>query len=343
VTADAGATPDAAVDAAPAPVKQACAMHIHRTNDHEGGGCGPGKSEQFHVFIAPTAPALKNGANASDPVLHNPAQYPFVMSGAYGDKLTGCQGGRSEVNQSAWVTPDWVHPVSPAPTYTQVPGLSVAERMPHTYDFQGYTYHLMTQGSSGAWDFGGPGSDCEVYSETFSPLMIDLGGNGITLSAPSDGPIFDLSADGVVQHYSWPVWGKATGGVVFLAFDRNGNGAIDDIEELFGNNTTGPDGKKSANGFDALAKYDANLDGQIDAKDVIYTQLVVWADRNSNGKTDAQELQSLGAAGIARIDLHYQGVTQRLDSYGNESQQRSQVTRAGGGTASIFDVWLTPY
>jgi hypothetical protein len=320
-------------------------MHIHRTNSHDGGGCGPGKAEIFHVWIGPTVPPLKNGANNSDPILQNPAVYPTVLYGAYGDLNTGCQGDLAEANQRTWVTPDWVTPVSPAPTYTTVSPLAVADRLPYTYEFQGAIYQLMTQSSTGAWDFGGPDSNCAVYTETFSPLVIDLAGKGITLTAPSAGPLFDLSGDGVVQHYSWPVWGTGSGttGVVFLAYDRNGNGVIDNIEELFGNNTTGPDGKTAANGFEALKKYDSNQDGVIDEKDSIYAQLFAWADRNSNGKTDAHELAGLPAAGVTQIDLGYQDVVQRLDSYGNESQERSKVTVNGNGSANIFDLWVTPY
>jgi len=56
-------------------------------------------------------------------------------------------------------------------------------------------------------------------------------------------------------------------GIRVLPIDLNGNGRIDSGAELFGNHTGG---KSFANGFDALAQYDDNRDGKIDAADAVF-------------------------------------------------------------------------
>ena len=68
-----------------------------------------------------------------------------------------------------------------------------------------------------------------------SPLILDFSGEGIYLSAPLEGVRFDIKGRGVKSQISWPL-GDNTG---FLVLDRNHNGRIDDVHELFGNNTMG--------------------------------------------------------------------------------------------------------
>ena len=97
-----------------------------------------------------------------------------------------------------------------------------------------------------------------------SPLALDLDGDGVELT-PLAGSItyFDLDLDGFAEKTGWVA---ADDGL--LAFDRDGNGRIDDISELFGNAST--------NGFSELAVLDSNSDGVIDASDQDFTRLLVW-------------------------------------------------------------------
>lgn len=179
--------------------------------------------------------------------------------------------------------------------------------------------------------------ECDVSN---SPLMVDLQGHDLEFSKITAGALFDVNADGKQDLISWPV--RAS--IAFLALDVSGNGKIDSGTELFGNHTVGPDGKKSANGFDALAKHDGNRDGKIDANDIIFWSLVFWSDTNRNGVTDAGELVGASKAGLksidlAYVDLHKAGKTE-LDQWKNQFRQRSTITMEGDKQLPITDVWF---
>ena len=54
-----------------------------------------------------------------------------------------------------------------------------------------------------------------------TPIVIDLGNNGINLGQAGVGVYFDVNADGVRDHVQWVRRGGDEG---FLALDRSGNG-----------------------------------------------------------------------------------------------------------------------
>lgn len=159
-----------------------------------------------------------------------------------------------------------------------------------------------------------------------SPLILDLDGDGVeTSSLTSNSTMFNLLGNGFKIKTAWV--GKDDG---LLAFDANGNGAIDNISELFGNKTT--------NGFAVLATHDSNGDGVINASDVDFSQIKIWKDANSDGVTQVGELHSLADAGISSISLNFQNVN--LLNNGNPVTHRSTFTWAAGGTGTVDDVWF---
>lgn len=195
------------------------------------------------------------------------------------------------------------------------------------------------------FDYYWNGFEC-VYTPG-SPILVDVGGRGYKLTSVEDGVPFDIDGDGQAEQMAWTA---ADAENAFLAFDRNGNGRIDNGTELFGPYTpTHPDGdlrRTAPNGFEALRflespSYGALTpsDGIIDARDPMFQRLLLWTDRNHNGISEPDELQSLADAGVVAIDTDYK-VIGRRDRFGNEFRQMGRLTWADGEAAHVYDVWF---
>lgn len=155
------------------------------------------------------------------------------------------------------------------------------------------------------------------YSEVFSketmqvmtdPLVINL--DTSTASVTDQKFLFDLDADGTLDSISFTDSGSG-----FLALDKNGDGKINDGNELFGT--------KSGNGFSDLASYDKDKNGWIDETDEVFSKLKVWTkDKDGNDK-----LLSLTEAGVGAIYLG--NVSTEFSLTDEDNNKNAQIRRTG--------------
>ena len=114
------------------------------------------------------------------------------------------------------------------------------------------------------------------------PLVINFSGNAAQLRDQRFD--FDLNADGELQ--SLPLLASGSG---YLAFDRNGDGRVNDGSELFG--------ALSGDGYADLQVLDNDGNGWIDSVDTANDQLYLWLP----GDGGDGKLRTLEEAGIAAI------------------------------------------
>ena len=138
---------------------------------------------------------------------------------------------------------------------------------------------------------------------------------------------FDLDNDGKEEEIS-----KLNSGSGFLAYDKNGDGKINDGSELFGT--------KSGDGFVDLAKYDKDGNGWIDENDDIFQKLRVWT-KDENG---ADKLLSLKDADVGAIYLGSANTQFHLNDTANTTNAVIQKTgvflKESGGVGTVQHVDL---
>jgi hypothetical protein len=175
-----------------------------------------------------------------------------------------------------------------------------------------------------------------------SPIIVDVIGNGFSLTDRAHGVFFDLNGDGQAGQLPWTSAGSDD---AWLALDRNANGTIDNGSELFGNFTAQPV-SPILNGFAALAVFDAeseggNGDGWIDARDSVFRRLRLWTDTNHDGISQPEELHTLPSLDVRRLSLNYH-MLNRSDAFGNWFRFVARVDGGHGrdGGPLAYDVFL---
>ncbi|MEH6344538.1 MAG: hypothetical protein V7785_05595 [Bermanella sp.] len=172
----------------------------------------------------------------------------------------------------------------------------------------------------------------ESQTETFSgsnlwvdPLVISLTGQ---VPQVADGSFeFDLNSDGQLDAQT-ETMGNLSSGMAYIAFDKNGDGEINDGSELFG--------ATSGQGFAELAQYDDDGNGWIDENDAIFSKLSVWQPN-----TEAP-LSSFSEAGVGAIYLQSEDTPFELTKISGDADARitqSSVALMESGVAtSVFQL-----
>jgi len=121
---------------------------------------------------------------------------------------------------------------------------------------------------------------------------------------------FDIDSDGKEEEIS--ELGKGSG---FLALDKNGDGKVNDGNELFGT--------KSGDGFKDLAEHDKDGNGWIDENDDVFSKLKVWIkDEDGNDVLLDLKEADIGAIYLGNANTEY--------SFKDESLNTNAVLRKTG-------------
>lgn len=192
--------------------------------------------------------------------------------------------------------------------------------------------------------------------EMGSPLMVHLGAGEknhepLKFTSRADGIRFNLLGDNakpVPNTKKQISWYRSRD--YYFIVKPNKSGYVLGINELFGDNTRGPDGKFAEDGYKALAKFDGTSsdgkvqlfepDNLITPEDPIYNELRLWHDFNFDGVAQRDELFSLRQKNIEVIDLNADPNFSEVDEHYNETTLKSVVKTFDGRYHLMFDIWF---
>nr|WP_246728920.1 S8 family serine peptidase [Methylosinus sp. RM1] len=176
-------------------------------------------------------------------------------------------------------------------------------------------------------------------SDKIDPLVLDLNGDGITLSDwVSQTVLFNVLGDGRLHQMGW-----AVGGDGILALDLNGNGVIDNITETISAQFDWVSFNDSLDALASLAQPGAAAFSRATSDinwrtgNSYFDDLRVWVDANEDGVTDPGELKTLDELGITSISLQGTG-NQGETIADNDIVNRTSFTRANGATGEVASV-----
>ncbi|HYG48209.1 MAG TPA: cadherin domain-containing protein [Allosphingosinicella sp.] len=186
------------------------------------------------------------------------------------------------------------------------------------YYFSGNGYEILNNDENAATYFG--------------PVVLDLAGAGLGEAFSAQTIDIDLHESGTRQPMRW-----LNSGFAFLALDRNGDGIVSQGSDIsFMGDIAG-----AMSDLEGLAAFDSDGDGQLDSGDSRYGDFTIWQDLNSDGTSQAGEIKSLAAAGIASISLARTPTGQQLGNVpGHVLLNTSTFTRSDGTTGAVGDVLL---
>lgn len=291
-------------------------------------------SEPSPAVLAESSTPLPDNGLEADPGAY--AQYTAIRVLILGEKVADLAREQSERPRAT------ARDAAPPPPVPTPPPAQPAPARPDieitiTVEHEETRLAVAAAGSSGEAGWSGTASVMhdEVRIEvrqrpvrTADPIVLDLDGDGVELTRLQDGARYDLTGDGTVEQAA-----TVAGGDGFLVLDRDGDGRIASGRELFG------DQNGAANGFEELAKLDANADRVVDARDEAFGRLRVWRDLDRDGRADAAELSSLGELGIETLSLDYVDSAEAVA--GQRLAQVAVYRTTGGAERRMADAELS--
>ena len=176
-----------------------------------------------------------------------------------------------------------------------------------TFEDDSIQFHFsVSSGSSFLLELG-RGEFAERISGRTDPLIINYGGGFNNLS--SEAYAFDLDGDGVEEAVSFTGTGSG-----FLAWDKNGDGVINDGSELFG--------ALSGDGFAELVALDEDGNGFIDSGDSIFSQLQIY----EKDKAGNDSLRNLADFNITAISVESAATPFRITDHLNQELGMARAT-----------------
>jgi hypothetical protein len=165
-----------------------------------------------------------------------------------------------------------------------------------------------------------------------STILVDLDGDGLEARhTKRTNASFDMDADGIADDTGW-----VSGGDGMLVIDRDEDGTITHASEL----SFLSEKEDATSAWDGLSVLDNTRDGKIDAKDARFGELKIWADRNGDGISQADELKSLTDMGITEIALRSTPTNESTRPGNNTPLSTATMKWANGVTATIGNVAL---
>ena len=157
------------------------------------------------------------------------------------------------------------------------------------------------------------------------PVALDLDGDGVEFIRK--GTHFDYDNNSFAELSS-----RLSADDGWLVRDVNGDGAINNGAELFGDATVLKDGSLSPDGFTALSEYDTNKDGIISASEAAAANIKVWRDINGDSVSDAGELFAFDQLGISQLNLKNTAASNAEQGVGGETLRQTGTYQKTDGS-----------
>ncbi|AGF76989.1 hypothetical protein UWK_00404 [Desulfocapsa sulfexigens DSM 10523] len=174
-----------------------------------------------------------------------------------------------------------------------------------------------------------PGYQNYTFRYLYSPVILDLDGDGVELLGIEEGVTFDWNRDTIAESSGWVA---ADDG--FLVYDHNHDGAVTRADELMLKEYL----PGATTDLEGLQAFDSNNDGIFSKEDAAWSDFGIWQDKNSNGISDEGEFKTLDDAGISDIELKSDGKEEVIA--GNTVFGSTVYHLEDGSSAEVGDVAL---